>query len=222
MIADSMGLSLRGIACRRAGLPVFSGISLELRAGSIAHVRGPNGSGKSSFLAVIAGLIPLSEGEGNYGEVPLSSGGIAECVAYAGHLDALKPALTLRQNLEAWTRILGGQAGYTDTALNLFALGERADVPAGLCSAGERRRAALARMLASGRPLWLLDEPTASLDTKACACLSDALAEHVSMGGCAVIALHGQLQPEPSNTIWMDRHAPDRSRDGPFPAGNGI
>lgn len=180
---------------------MFSGVCLDLPAGGIAHLRGPNGAGKSSLLAILAGLIGPSAGHGNFDGRPLKSGGFSDLVALAGHQDALKSALTLRENILAWIYILGGNPRMVDSVMDRFGLTSRANIPAERCSAGERRRAALARVVASDRPLWLLDEPTASLDEVARGCLADALQQHAENGGLAVVSLHAALDPQPAVVV---------------------
>ncbi len=189
---------------------MFAGVDLDLPAGGIAHVRGPNGSGKSSLLAMLAGLIPPAAGSASLDGRQLGRGGFGDLVALAGHQNALKPALTLRENIHAWISILGGDANQVDPALDRFGLARRADVPAERCSAGERQRTALARVVASGRPLWLLDEPTASLDDAAQGQLVDALRDHAASGGLAVVALHGSLDPPPAAAVSLSCSGLDR------------
>ena len=202
-----MELSAEGIACRRAGRLVFEGVSLRVRAGEAALLRGPNGVGKSSLLRVLAGLIPPAEGSARLGDVALSDGEAwRERVALAGHQDAVKPALTVRENLAAWAEMFGG-AGRVDAALERLALDALAEDPAGWCSAGQRRRLGLARLLVAARPLWLLDEPTVSLDAASVATFAEIVREHCAAGGVAVAATHVDLGFE-GPEIRMARRAP--------------
>lgn len=215
-----MKLSIQGIACDRGDRPVFRDVSLDLPAGRVAHVRGANGSGKSSLLAILAGLLRPSAGDGRLGDLPLGSAAFRANTAYAGHRDALKPTLTLRENLTAWVRILGGRAESIDDAVERYALGPVADTQAGLCSAGERQRAALARVLTLDRPFWVLDEPAATLDSNARETLAGTIADHAHSGGSAVIALHGDLAPEPESTIRLggpELEAPGEASPSPIP-----
>ena len=195
--------SAEKLACDRAGHRVFAGLAFELRAGEIAHLRGPNGSGKSSLLAVLAGLLPAAAGNVRIDGQPAGAGMLTAAAAYAGHQDGLKPALTLQENLVGWLRILGAEETGGEAALARMGIAARAGTPARFCSAGERRRAALARVFATGRPVWLLDEPAASLDADGIKRLSAALAGHAASGGLAVVATHQPLTPTPAVTVEL-------------------
>jgi heme exporter protein A len=172
---------------------VFSGLNLQLDAGLALALVGPNGSGKSSLLRLIAGLLAPAAGA-----IVLEGGAadrnIAEQAHYLGHLDALKPALTVAENLAFWTRYLGTATPVTLPG-NLAALGlEGLDhLPAAYLSAGQRRRLSLARLLAVPRPLWLLDEPTSALDSTGQALLAGLMGRHLADGGLIVAATHGPL-----------------------------
>ena len=206
-----MHLRLTNLACSRAGRRLFAGIHLDLAPGGIAHVRGPNGSGKSSLLLVVAGLLPAEAGSVHADGEPLRP----ESVAFAGHRDGLKPALTLAENLHAWAGILGAGAGAVPGALAALHLTHRADTPAGQCSAGECRRAALARVWLTGRPLWLLDEPGATLDADGRRLLGRLLAGHRQAGGTALIATHDRLPPAPAAVIELAAPSPDSAEGWP-------
>ena len=171
-----MHLAARDLACIRAGREVFSGVSFELGAGEALMLTGPNGSGKSTLLRLVGGLLPASGGSLTWGDRRDGKGdealadeawapeSVHESVHYVGHLDAVKPALTVREMLDFWAVLFGGQQRDIDRGLDCLALTPLADLPAGLLSAGQKRRLALARLLLGDRPLWLLDEPTVSLD----------------------------------------------------------
>ncbi len=178
-------------------------MNLTLEPGEICHVRGPNGSGKSSLLLTLAGSLPPVEGEVSWNDAPLPADG----VALAGHLDGLKPALTLRENLDFWSSVLGAAGGSVSQALATLRIEHCADVPAVRCSAGERRRAALARVFLTGRPIWLLDEPGATLDPAGRSILRRLLSDHVRAGGYALVATHDALPPEPSRVIDLSAFA---------------
>jgi heme exporter protein A len=183
-------LAAEDLACARGERPVFSGLSFELTGGEALAVTGPNGAGKSTLLRCLAGLLPALEGR-----VTLDGAGDAprrESVHYLGHLDALKPVLTVRETLAFWRKLHGG-AGDLDEALEAVGLKELEDVPAGCLSAGQRRRVALARLLAAPRPVWLLDEPTSALDAAAQARLGELMAAHRAQGGLVVAATHAEL-----------------------------
>jgi len=182
------------LACFRGGRQVFSGLSFSIAAGQALVVLGPNGVGKSSLLRLLAGLVPRAGGllslEGGDAELT-----IAEQAHYLGHQDALKPSLTVAENLTFWARYLGGQAGGEgiETALASVGLDGIAHLPAAYLSAGQRRRLSIARLIAIKRPIWLLDEPTSALDTTAQAHLAGFMAEHLAGGGLIVAAAHGPI-----------------------------
>ncbi|MEM7744960.1 MAG: heme ABC exporter ATP-binding protein CcmA [Pseudomonadota bacterium] len=189
-----MELEIDNLSCRRGGRLVFSGLSATLSTGTPMVLRGPNGSGKSTLLRVLAGLLPPSGGEIRLGSLTLSERSAwQEKVAYAGHLDAVKPALAVAENLALWGRMFGVGADGIASALTRFGLAHIADRPAAQCSAGQKRRLGLARLMVVDKPVWLLDEPTVSLDTDATAEVAALIREHVSTGGIALVATHIEL-----------------------------
>jgi heme exporter protein A len=207
-----MELSVQSLACRRGGGSVFSDLSFAVSAGEAAVVRGPNGSGKSSMLRVLAGLTPAAGGAARLGETSLTEDPEAwrEKVALAGHLDAVKPVLSVRQNLEFWAALHGSNAPILP-ALERFGLRQIAEDPAQFCSAGQRRRLGLARLLVIDRPLWLLDEPTVSLDVANVATFAEIVREHCAKGGIALAATHVDigLPPGPEITLGGTRETAD-------------
>ena len=152
---------------------------------------GPNGAGKTSLLRLIAGLLPLHAGsiEGGDASTPL-----AELCHYVGHLNGIKSALTLIENVVFWVDFLGGGDADLDDALGMLGLAELKDLPAGLLSAGQKRKIALLRLFAARRPIWLLDEPSVSLDAASVKVLDKAIAQHLKQGGIAVVASHTPLK----------------------------
>lgn len=190
-----------GLACVRGGREVFDGVSFSLAAGGLMQLRGPNGAGKSSLLRLIAGLVRISAGrldlQGGATDVPL-----AEQAHYVGHLDALKPALSVAENLAFWARMLGGGGSSLDEALERVGIGALAEFPAAVLSAGQRRRLALARLLAADRPVWLLDEPTTALDADGRDRLFELISGHLAGGGVALVATHVDL-PLPAETLTL-------------------
>ncbi|MCS6891035.1 MAG: heme ABC exporter ATP-binding protein CcmA [Rhodovarius sp.] len=195
-------LEARDLACWRGERLVFSGLSFSLGRGAALLLTGPNGAGKSSLLRVLAGLLPpcagvlLWEGE-DVAADPLAH---ARRLRYLGHLDALKPALTVRENLAFHARLHGGRV---EEALAAFDLLPLADLPARLLSAGQRRRLALARLALAPAALWLLDEPTLGLDRASVARLGEVLAAHRAAGGAVVAATHLPLPLPDASEIHL-------------------
>mgnify|MGYP001826285183 CR=1 FL=1 len=175
-------LEVKGVSIERGGIPLAAGISFVLSPGDIIVLKGANGSGKTTLLRTIAGLQnPLA---GTITSQP-------DAVAYGAHADGLKSTMTVSENLSFWAAIYGlsGIAG----ALEVFDLQALVNRPAGSLSAGQKRRLGLARLLVTGRPLWALDEPTVSLDTRTVSIFADAVRQHQKNGGAAIIATHIDL-----------------------------
>ena len=194
-----MGMKLSGhdLACVRGGRRVFCGVGFSVAAGNALVLTGPNGAGKSSLLRMIAGLIHPAAGsialEG--GDPELSVG---EQSHYVGHVDPLKPALTVMENLAFWTRFLNGvrdvdEAAVVERGLEAVGLADLARLPAAYLSAGQKRRLSLARVLAVPRPIWLLDEPSTALDAASQERLQRVMHSHLSGGGLIIAATHGPL-----------------------------
>jgi heme exporter protein A len=187
-------LCVRDLACTRAGRPVFSGLSFSAQAGQIVQVRGANGSGKSSLLRLLCGLLPPTRGEVHWRGRTIAEpdSGFTRQVAYLGHADGLRGELTLSENLNFSLHIAGVRpdTAAMRTVLTRLQLAGRESDQVRLLSQGQRRRLALARVLLSQRPLWLLDEPQAGLDADGEDVLQACLAEHAQGGGLAVVATH--------------------------------
>ena len=187
-----MRLSGQSLKCVRGGREVFSGLDFETATGELLAVTGPNGSGKTSLLRLIAGLLIPAEGAIALagGEAELT---LAEQAHYLGHRDALKPALSVMENLSFWRDFLGGEVFDAGQSLVAVGLDHAAHLPAAYLSAGQRRRLSLARLLAVRRPLWLLDEPTAALDAAGQELFAALMRDHLARGGLIVAATHGPL-----------------------------
>lgn len=202
-----MRIEIETLACQRGGRTVFRDVDFSVPAGTAALLRGPNGVGKSTLLRVLAGLIPASAGRCLLDGAPASPSDLQEHVAYSGHLDAVKPALTVRQNLDVWAGIFGADVD-VDTALAFFGLDELFDRPVAQCSAGQKRRLGLARLLVTDRPVWLLDEPTVSLDHASAQLVADMINRHCQAGGSAMIATHIDLALPDGPVLEMVPPAP--------------
>jgi heme exporter protein A len=200
----------RDLACRRGERMVFARLDFLLAPGGLLLLRGANGSGKSSLLRVMAGLLRPVEGALAWNMRPIAADPDLHRrrLAFLGHLDALKAALTAAENLAFWCG-----AGSVAPALGAFGIERLAQLPARLLSAGQRRRLALARVFASGAPLWLLDEPTNGLDAEAEAMFARVLADHRARGGMAAIALHGDYSPPGATALALGDFAPPPAAD---------
>lgn len=177
-----MELTITNLGVTRGVLRVLSGVSLSLRAGEAIVLRGPNGVGKTTLLRTIAGLQSAREGEIRVPE---------DALAYAGHADGLKATLSVAENLSFWAQTFGTKD--MSAAMAAFDLTALADRPAGMLSAGQKRRLGLSRLMVTGRPIWLFDEPTVSLDADAVAMFVTVIRAHLSRGGAALMATHIDL-----------------------------
>ncbi|WP_424993079.1 heme ABC exporter ATP-binding protein CcmA [Oceaniradius stylonematis] len=185
-----MKLVADGLAARRGNEMVFEGVGFALSAGEGMAVTGPNGAGKSTLLRVLAGFLRPVAGHAAMTGAP---GGIAEIAAHAhflSPLNAMKPALTVRENLNFWRAFGEARAAMPDEALERVDLGHAIDVPFSDLSTGQRRRAAIARLFVNHRPVWLLDEPTSGLDARTEAAFAGIIAGHMSDGGIVIAATH--------------------------------
>jgi heme exporter protein A len=181
MSPETTALTVSNLSCERGGRRVFSGLSLQANAGDLIALRGPNGSGKSSLLRLLAGL-----------DQPAAGGiSIVGKITYVGHLDAIKSALTVRENLNFWAAV--SNAGKTDVALAAFNLLPLADEQAAILSQGQRHRLALSRLALAGHGIWLLDEPTVGLDDASLQRLRELITTHCEGNGIIIAATHVDL-----------------------------
>jgi heme exporter protein A len=187
-------IAVEGLTCQRGGRIVVPALSFEVGAGRALILRGPNGSGKTTLLRTIAGFLPPDSGRvrvsGPGGE---RSGG--DCYHYIGHANGIKPRLSVIENVSFWQRYYGGGCDVeaAEEALDAFGLINLAEYRAAHLSQGQTRRLGLARLLAARRTIWLLDEPSVSLDTASTRRLEAAIAAHLAAGGIALISTHLDL-----------------------------
>ena len=177
-----MVLTVRDLAVTRGGLAILEGVSFELNAGEALVLRGPNGVGKTTLLRSIAGLQPPEIG---------TVTGAEDQIAYAAHSDGLKAMLSVTENLTFWASVFG--LSDIEPAIEAFDLTDLRNRMAGTLSAGQKRRLGLARLMVTGRPIWVLDEPTVSLDVASVVLFADAVRGHLHSGGSALMATHIDL-----------------------------
>ena len=196
-----MRLLAENVCVDRGARRIVEGVGFALTDGEALILSGPNGAGKSTLLRAIAGLLPIAEGaltlDGDSEE-------IAASLHYVGHAEGMKPALTVRENLDFWAAFLGRGGGLSAAeSLDAFGLAHVIDLPAAYLSAGQKRRVALARLLVAPRPIWLLDEPTTALDVRAQASLAAVMARHRAGGGMVLAATHSPVGLENAGELKL-------------------
>lgn len=190
-------LILKDLAVERGGRRLIEGLNLELMPGRAVLLRGPNGAGKTSLLRTIAGLQPPAAGL-----IRMAP----DSIAYAAHADGLKPALTVTENLRFWARVFGGRD--ITPALAAMDLEDLAGREAGRLSAGQKRRLGLARLAVTGRHVWVLDEPTVSLDAASVGRFAAMVRAHLAAGGSALIATHVDPGLPDADILDLSDHRP--------------
>ncbi len=190
------------LLCFRGERTVFADLSFTISDGGAVVLRGHNGSGKSTLLRLMAGLLRAEvgqiswQGENILEEPELHNGRLH----YVGHLDAVKPVLSVHENIAFWSELRGCEVD-VEHALETFGIGFLADVPGRFLSAGQKRRVNLARIVAAPAPLWLLDEPTTALDSGAIAALEAAIRQHRKSGGMVIASTHADLGLDDAVTL---------------------
>lgn len=208
---ETAAFSGENLTCRRGGRTVFAGLGFNVPSGGALVLRGPNGSGKTTLLRLMAGLARPAAGRLLWSGAALEDGeSDGRHLRFIGHLDAIKPAFTVRENLAFWADFWGsGDRGLIGRGMDAFGLATLADFPARLLSAGQRHRLALARLIASPAPLWLLDEPANALDDRALGALTATIAAHRARGGIVVLASHGADLVDGGATLALEKFAPN-------------
>ncbi|MGE0281854.1 MAG: heme ABC exporter ATP-binding protein CcmA [Rhizobiaceae bacterium] len=202
-----MRLTITDLAGERGGETVFSGIGFSLEAGESLVVTGPNGAGKSTLLRVIAGLLPIAAGRLDFkGDAEFPD--LASALHYLGHQNAMKTALTVNENLRFWQQFGGEPHLSVQDALETVGLGDIGHLPFAYLSTGQKRRAAIAKLLVNYRPVWLLDEPTAGLDRASEAQFTALMQAHCEDGGIVIAATHLPLGLEGVKTLEMSLPSP--------------
>jgi heme exporter protein A len=185
-------LIVNNLAAMRGTRIIFQNLSLTAKSGDAYAIIGPNGAGKTTFLRCVAGFLAPA-----FGSVLVTGGAdeqsVGEQCHYIGHLNGIKPALTVLENLTFFAEFLGGNCTEIAQVADRFALGELVDIPAAYLSAGQKRRLGLARLLCAERPIWLLDEPAVSLDQASQRILAGIVAAHLAAGGIVVAVTHTPL-----------------------------
>jgi heme exporter protein A len=202
----SLVLRATGLSCGRGGLVLAGGLDFVLEGGRCLLLRGPNGAGKTTLLLTLAGIVSPMAGSFMIEGIHEDDGPMLH---YCGHRNAIKPRLSVLENLDYWARVNGPTGMAPAAALERVGLGAIAELDAGYLSAGQGRRLALARLLVSARPIWLLDEPTAALDVEGHELVGALIDAHLGLGGMVVAATHDPITPtDPARveTLAMGGH----------------
>ena len=201
----TLRLIVENLGCRRSGRLILSGLSFVVGPGDAIMVTGRNGAGKSSLLAMLAGRLKPDSGTIRVEDAGTST--LPECLHAVGHRDGLKSALTAEENLTFARNLLGAPSASPRDALTELGLGHALRLPVAYLSAGQRRRVALARLLVCRRPLWLLDEPSAALDTASQHLLAGLMARHLGEGGLVIAATHQSLGLDGARELRLEAPA---------------
>ena len=198
-----MTFSAQKLTCIRGERVIFSALDFNIPEGSVLLLKGPNGSGKSSLLRISAGFLKPQEGIIAWNHSPLDPDTYSSKISYMGHLDPIKPSLTVRENLDFWVRLRKKNNTTTEKIFHTLNIENLAELPASFLSQGQKRRLNFARVVAESAKLWILDEPTDSFDRESEVLFTEILKKHLSMGGLAMIATHNNLDISPANTLEL-------------------
>lgn len=200
-----VGFEANGVSVSRGGRRILADVSLTLTPGEICILRGPNGAGKTTMLRAFAGLLHHETGEIGFRDAAGAEiHDIASARVYCGPLNAVKPALTVDENLKFWARLYGRDAQRLKAAREAFDLGAYASFPARALSTGYQRRLGLARLVIAERPVWFVDEPTASIDAASVRMFEELAVRHSRRGGVALIATHDEIRLPEAKTLRLE------------------
>jgi heme exporter protein A len=209
-IADhDVSLCARSVKLQRGHRILVEDLSFKVGSGAGLMLRGANGSGKTTLLRALAGLHQVAGGQIEWASATLKEPDAEphQWISYLGHLDAIKPGLTVKSQLQFWADLDGNGFVQVSDALNSVGLSRQADLAGGVLSAGQRRRLALARVLIQARPVWLLDEPAAPLDDEGRTLLGRLLDAHRQQGGLFIAAVHDLVPGSSVDCLWLtDEH----------------
>ncbi|MHB8453655.1 MAG: cytochrome c biogenesis heme-transporting ATPase CcmA [Acidiferrobacterales bacterium] len=189
-------LEIENLTCTRGDRPLFQGLSFTLEHGEILHIQGANGSGKTTLLRTICGLSQPAEGQIRWQGTPINhlADDYRDQLCYIGHANGIQGDLSTAENLR-FGACISGAGAHADIGASLEQVGltHAARLPAKLLSQGQKRRLALARLLVSAKPLWILDEPYTALDIRSVSLMNGQLAAHLAAGGMVIITSHQEL-----------------------------
>lgn len=211
-----MRLVAENLAGERGGEILFSGLNFAIAGGEALMITGPNGAGKSTLLRIIAGLLEKTEGHIRLDSAPAGFESLVAACHYLGHLNAMKPVLSIEENLSFWQSFNGTDQYTVGEALNRVQLADIGHLPFAYLSTGQKRRASIARLLVSHRPVWLLDEPTAGLDKTSEEQFAGLMRDHLEGGGIVIAATHLPLGLDAAHELVMGGNKQNHARAGEY------
>jgi heme exporter protein A len=202
-----MKITGQGLACERGGRLVFTGLDFHVAAGELLVLRGPNGAGKTTLLRLIAGLNEPAAGTLEFSGAAGDGDDNASLVHFVAHNDAIKPHLTVAENLSFWAAFLGApeSGDAVRDAMQAMHLAPLEQFQAQRLSAGQKRRLGLARLALAERPVWLLDEPTVGIDARSQQLLADLMKQHLAGGGLIIASTHVDLPVRSSAVLNFEQ-----------------